>query len=121
MGQLTDAGANLVLDSGLPATVYQGLSSTTPNVNGTGVTEPSGNGYAREAVTLGAASGRQRSNTNATNFAAAGGDWGVMTYSVFYTASSGGTFISFDDLDSNRNMVDGAETDFAVGAIDFPA
>ena len=121
MGQLTDSGANLVLDSGLPATVYQGLSSTTPAADGSNVTEPSGSGYARKALTIVAAASRQRSNTNAVQHAASGGNWGIMTHSVYYTASSGGTPIAFDDLDAARNMVDGATMDFGVGDADFGA
>ena len=34
-----------------PATWYFGLSTTTPNDDGTGFTEPSGGGYARVAKT----------------------------------------------------------------------
>lgn len=36
---------------GSAPTFYVGVSSTTPNPNGTGVTEPSGSGYARVATT----------------------------------------------------------------------
>lgn len=119
MGQLSDDGKNLVLDSGLPSPLFIGLSSTTPNSNGTNVTEPTGNGYARISLTMGAAAGGVRQNTNGVQFAAAGGDWGIQTHSVYYTASTGGTFIGLDDLDAPRNMVDGATMDFAVGAVDF--
>lgn len=119
MGQLTNSGKDLVLDSGLPATLYQGLSSTTPAADGSNVTEPSGNGYARKALTMGAAASQQRSNTNAVQHAASGGDWGVMTHSVYYTALSGGTPIGFDDLVASRNMVDGATIDYAIGEVDF--
>lgn len=45
---------------GAPATWYVGWSTTQPNQDGSNVTEPSGNGYARVAVT-----------NNATNFPAA--------------------------------------------------
>ncbi len=119
MGQLFDAGRDVVMDSGLPSPLFIGLSSTTPNANGTGVTEPVGNGYARESLTMGASSGGVRENTNAVQFAAVGGDWGNMSHSVFYTAITGGTPIGFDDLDAVRNMIDGATMDFAIGAVDF--
>ena len=119
MGQLFDAGRDVVMDSGLPGTLWQGLSSTTPNAGGTNVTEPTGNGYARISLTMGASSGGIRQNTNAVQHAAVGGDWGTMTHSVYYTASSGGTAIGFDDLDAPRNMVDGATMDFGIGSVDF--
>ncbi len=115
----TTAGSNLVLDTGLPNTVYVGLSSTLPTVGGTNVTEPIGNGYAREAATPGAAANGTRENTNALNFTAAGGDWGSQVYTVYYTALTGGTLIGWDDLDAARNMVDGAQIDMAIGAVDF--
>ena len=119
MGQLTDSGKNLVLDSGLPNTIWQGLSSSTPDAAGGNITEPAGDGYARVSLTMGAAAGAVRQNTNAVQHAAVGGDWGIQTYSVYYTANSGGTAIGFDDLDAPRNMVDGATMDFAVGSVDF--
>jgi len=114
----SDSGRNTMLGA-IPNTLYVGLSSTTPTSTGTNVTEPSGNGYAREAITLGAASSQNRANTGAIQFAASGGDWGTMTHTVYYSAASGGDYWGFDDLDSARNMVDGATMDFAIGAIDF--
>ena len=119
MGQLTDSGKNLVLDSGLPNTIWQGLSTSTPTAAGDNVTEPTGNGYARVSLTMGAAAGAIRQNTNGVQHAAIGGDWGTITYSTYYTANSGGVAIGFDDLDAPRNMVDGATMDFAVDAVDF--
>lgn len=119
MGQLTNSGKDLVLDSGVPNTIYQGLSSTTPAADGSNVTEPSGNNYSRLSLTIGAASSQTRSNTNAVQHAASGGDWGTMTHSVYYTAASGGTAIAFDDLTASRNMVDGATMDFGIGDVDL--
>ena len=119
MGQLFDAGRDVVMDSGLPSPLWQGLSSTTPNANGTNVTEPTGNNYARKSITMGASSGGVRQNTNTSQHVATGGNWGTMTHSVYYTAVSGGTAIGFDDLDAPRNMIDGATMDFAIGAVDF--
>jgi hypothetical protein len=100
----TDARERTLADSqfgsGTPVTWYLGLSTTTPNEDGTGFTEPSGGAYARVAVT-----------NNATNFPAAAtssgvttkvtgtdivftnptGLWGQITYYGWYTVSSGGT------------------------------
>lgn len=118
---VTNAGRDLILDSGVPNTLYTALSSTTPAADGTNVTEPSGNGYARESTTMGAASAGVRSNTNALSFVAAGGDWGSMTYSVTYTALTGGTPVSFAPLTAARNMVDTAQLDIAVGDLDISA
>ena len=119
MGQLFDAGRDVVMDSGLPSPLYIGLSTTTPNAAGTNVTEPAGNGYARISLTMGVSSGGVRQNTKAVQFEASGRDWGTTTHSVYYTAISGRTAIGFDDLDAPRNMVDGATMDFGIGAVDF--
>lgn len=82
-----------------PATWYFGLSTTTPNDDGTGFTEPSGGSYARVAVT-----------NNTTNFPAAqtvsgetrklnntkitwptpSSNWGAVTHYGIFTAASGG-------------------------------
>jgi hypothetical protein len=100
---LSDARKRTKLDqdfgSGTPATWHAGLSSTEPNSDGTGATEPVGNSYARSAKT-----------NNVTNFAAAQtaggktfkrnstdivfpnptGTWGLQSWLLFYQASSGG-------------------------------
>jgi len=121
MGQLSNDGQDLVANSGHPDTLWQGLSTTTPNADGTSVSEPVGNNYARLSLTIGAAAGGDgtRENTNAVTHTAAGGDWGTQTHSVYFTAVSGGTFVAFDDLDAPRNMVDGATMDFGIGDYDF--
>lgn len=83
-----------------PTTWYLGLSTTTPNTDGTSFTEPVGGAYARVAVT-----------NNATNFPAATattgittksngakftfvnptGVWGLISYYGWFTALTGGT------------------------------
>lgn len=118
MGQYSDSRANAMLGT-LPSPIFVGLSTTTPTAAGANVTEPVGNGYARQSATLGAAAGRNRTNTNALNLTASGGDWGTCTHTVYYSAVTGGTFEGFDDLTAPRNMVDGAQMDFAIGALDF--
>ncbi|MDJ0792436.1 MAG: hypothetical protein QNJ71_11115 [Acidimicrobiia bacterium] len=117
---LFNSGKQITADSGLPSPLFHGLSSTTPNADGTNVTEPVGNGYARQSVTMGAADASGlRESTTAHQFAAVGGDWGTMTYSVFYTALTAGTPVMFDDLNAARNMIDGATMDFAIGDVDY--
>lgn len=100
----SDARERQVLDalfgSGTPATWYWGLSTTAPNDDGTGFTEPVGAGYARVAMT-----------NNTTNFPAsttvAGrsvkkngvkvtwpnptGNWGLLGHYGIFGALSGGT------------------------------
>jgi hypothetical protein len=130
MGRLSDTLANNVLDvlfggasTIAPSTWYVGLSTTTPANDGTGVTEPSGNGYARVGVTKNstsfpAASSRQISNGTTITFpTASGSGWGTVTHFVLYSASSGGTFLGWGALASAQTVASGATPDFPVGSL----
>lgn len=99
-----------------PATWYLGLSTSVPNDDGTGFTEPVGGSYARVAVT-----------NNTTNFPAAvttsgittksngtkftfpdpTGTWGNAIYYGWFTASSGGTPEYTNPLDSGITIKSG--------------
>lgn len=70
-----------------PTHVKIGLSTTTPQDDGTGVTEPSSNGYAQGNFdTWNAASGNpeQASNNGTITLGPPTGSWGLITYSVLY-------------------------------------
>lgn len=74
-----------------PSTVYVGLFTAAPSDAGGG-TEVAGNGYAREAVTFGAATspGGVASNTGTITFTANGGNWGTITHAgVFDQLTTG--------------------------------
>lgn len=114
---LIDTVANATLDlllgtpGLLPATVYIGLMTQAPNANGTGVVEPpSGNGYARVAVTNDvahwpAASGRRKTHANDIIFpAATGGPWGTITHFGIFDAASGGNLKIADALTNPRTV-----------------
>lgn len=136
MGRLADTFANNILDlafskatNGFPATMYIGLSSTTPTNTGTNVTEPSGGGYARVAVTNNAtnwpaASARSKANGTAITFPAATADWvaGVnLTHWVIYDASTAGTFVAWGAITTPAPVLNGTQPSFAVGAITITA
>lgn len=104
----TDARERTVADSQFgggattwaPATWYLGLSTTTPNDDGSNFTEPSGGSYARVAVTNNStnfpAASTSSGTTTKTNgadftFPDPTGSWGLITYAGWFTASSGGT------------------------------
>lgn len=115
---LIDLYANEVLDSLLgstsifPATVYVGLMTAAPNSDGTGVVEPSGNNYARVAVTNDAghwpaAAGRAKSHAADIVFpAASGGPWGLITWVGIFDAPSGGNLLAADPLANPRTVLD---------------
>ncbi len=84
-----------------PATWYLGLSTTAPTDDGSGFTEPVGNGYARctvpnDATRWGTASPggdgiTRKSNVAAFTFPNPTGAWGLLTHWGLFLASSGGT------------------------------
>lgn len=93
-----------------PATVYIGLSTSTPNDDGTNFTEPVGDGYARAAVTNNAtewpaASGGSKSNANDITFAKATADWASgadMTHIGIFDTLSGGNLLMTEALTNAR-------------------
>lgn len=131
----SDARERQVLDtlfgSGTPTTWYWGLSTTQPNDDGSGFTEPVGGAYARVAYT-----------NNTTNFPAATttsgrtvkrngtkvtwpnptGTWGVIGWFGLFTASSGGTPDFTNPLDSTIAPKAGnTPVEFDVGMAELEA
>jgi hypothetical protein len=110
-----------------PATWYVGLSTTTPNEDGTGFTEPVGGSYARVAVTnnttnwpAATTSSGVTSKANGTviQFTNPTGTWGLVTYYGLFTASSGGTPAYFNPLDASISPKSGnSPVQFDVGAL----
>lgn len=136
MGRISDTYANYLLDlafsratNSFPATFYYGLSTTLPTNTGGNVTEPSGGGYARVAVTNNAtnfpvASGRSKSNGTAITFPAATADWASgasIGYFVIYDATSAGNFVGWGELTTPVVVLNGTQPSFAVGALTITA
>lgn len=108
-----------------PTAIYIGVSSTTPTKAGGNVTEPSGGAYARIQITAAqftsAASSACENNAD-KNFAAASADWlsaADLTHLVFYSASSGGTFLGYKALTTPVKVRNGDTLRFASGDIDL--
>lgn len=127
----TDARERAIADgqfgSGTPATWYLGLSTTAPNDDGTGFTEPVGGAYARVAVT-----------NNATNFPAATtvagvttkkngakityvnptGTWGLLTWYGWFLALTGGVPEYVNPLDTPITVQSGnTPVEFDINAM----
>jgi hypothetical protein len=130
MGRMSDAQVNLLLDlyfskasnTGVPGTLYVGLSTTTPSNTGTGVTEPTGGAYARVAVTndatnFPAATARAKSNGTDVVFPTATASWGTVTHFVVYDASTAGNFVAWGALTVPVSVVSGATVTFATGSL----
>lgn len=109
-----------------PATMYIGLSTTTPTEAGTNFTEPSTGSYARVATTAadwGPAAGTApatKSNTTAKSFPTATADWSAgapMTFYGLWSASSAGTLLAFGAMTTPKPVLSGDTPAFAVGAL----
>lgn len=130
MGRLSDATVDGLLDlvfgdvTYTPASSYDiALSTTQPNNDGTGVTEPGGGiGYSRVAVTNDtthwpAASGRQKSNGVAIAFGTPTGDWGVIGWFAIYDHGTS-TFRGWGALAVSRHITStSAPATFDIGAL----
>jgi len=111
-----------------PATVYVGLSTTTPVDAGTNFTEPSGNGYARVAVTNNdtnwpAASGTTGTKANGTaiTFPQSTGSWGTVTHWAIFDASTGGNMMDFSALSASKAVGSSETISFGVGSLTITA
>lgn len=113
-----------------PGTLYMAASTTTPNKDGSNFTEPSGNGYARKAVTndgtqfhAAAAqpgSGFQENNNATFAFAVATGgaaSWGTVTYIGFYDSAAGGNLVWYGALTVAQTIGGGDTLQFVADQI----
>lgn len=121
MSALVNGAANAVLDKilgeaapggVLPSTLYWGLLLAAPNNDGSGVSEPVGNGYARISLANNltqwpAATARAKTHANDIVFpAASGGNWGLVSHFGGFDALSGGTLRCFGALATPRQVND---------------
>ncbi|MDP4299939.1 phage tail fiber protein [Leptothrix discophora] len=104
-------------------TVFVGLSSTTPALAGTGITEPSGGSYARVATsgaTWATAASGSISNAAAITFPTATADWAAaanLTYGVLYDASTAGNVLGYGVLTVAKNVLNGDTASIAIGGL----
>lgn len=80
-----------------PASVFVALSTTATADDGTGLTEPVGNGYARTVVVFDAPSLGIMLNQLVT-FPQATGSWGTLTHFAIMDASTAGNMLYHDSL-----------------------
>lgn len=127
MSELTNFSENLGLNFLMtadaqtrPTAWYVALFSAAPGETGGG-TEISGNGYARQAVTFGAAAARAVTNTGAVDFTPSGGNWSQATHFAIMDHVSAGNMLAYSPLDANVTGLNGVTYRFAVGDIDIVA
>lgn len=115
MGSISDYLENSLLDHLLkntvytpPGSIYLALSTADPTEDGSGIAEPSGNGYARaKCNTWNAAASRQTENTNQVSFATPTGSWGKITHFGIFDALTGGNFLGYGALSVPRTVATG--------------
>lgn len=107
-----------------PGTIYLALSTSaySDSATGSSMSEVTGGGYARVAVTNDAtnwpnATGGQKDNGEVFTFPAATGNWGTVQSFYIVDASSGGNILYGADLTVSRTIASGDTASFAVGAI----
>lgn len=104
-------------------TVYVGVSSTTPALGGTGVTEPSTGGYARvttSGASWNAAASGSTTNAAALTFPQASADWVAganLTYGLLYDAPTGGNLLGYGALTVPKNCLNGDTFSVAIGGL----
>ncbi|MEM4134314.1 MAG: hypothetical protein QXV73_03880 [Candidatus Micrarchaeia archaeon] len=125
MAGLSDYYENKVIDHMLrgqaftpPSTIYVGLYTTAPTDAGGG-TEVSGNGYARQSVTLTAASGGSTSNASDITFPQATGDWGTIVAVGLFDASTGGNLLAWSNLTESKTINAGDVLKIPAGQLTF--
>jgi hypothetical protein len=108
---------------------YVALSSTTPNNDGTGITEPSGGNYARSDTTADQADWIAGSTVNIIEngvtvpYATTSADWlagAPLTWFVIYDAVSAGNALYAGPLSTPKIVLSGTTPSFAPGAMVIP-
>ena len=102
----------------LGSSCYMGLSTTTPNSDGTNFTEPTHASYGRTIIGLSGQGATQVMGTPANKaiendkiiyFPEATGDWGTVTHFGLFTSASGGKPLIYGALTSAVD-IDGSTT-----------
>lgn len=106
----------------VPSTLYMGLSTTTVGNDGSGATEPSGNNYARVAITNNKSNFAVAANgllTNAAQFTfnESSASWGTITYIAFWDALTGGNIWYFEALSVPKTVQAQTTVLFSIGAL----
>lgn len=109
---------------GSAPSMHVALSTTAPAEDGTNVTEPVGNGYARQPAgasvwndaTL--ADPSLIDNQSIIDFGTATGSWGTVTHVVIFDALTAGNVIASGALTTSRTISNNDPVSFQAGDID---
>lgn len=97
----------------MPTNLHVALFTSNPTDQGTG-TEVSGNAYARQPVTFGAAVNGTSANNVDVVFPIATGSWGTITHIGVYDASTGGNMLFYGALTTSKTI--GVDDQFKIAS-----
>lgn len=123
MGSLSDYAENELIDHVFVAsytsvaTVYVGLSTADPLDDASGLAEPSGDNYAREAITFGAASSRNVTQDALVTFNQASGTWGTITHWAIFDDLTAGNMLAHGALSTSKEVVANNTPSIASGEV----
>jgi hypothetical protein len=126
MTALANYAENLLIDWMLtagaatrPTAWYLALHTADPTETGaTG--ELSGNGYARQSIAFDAAASGATANSGQITFGPnTGSNWGTVTHSSVWTASTSGNCLFKGALTASKSIAVGDSLIFAIGDVDF--
>jgi hypothetical protein len=124
MGGFSDYWENKILDhifgkgSYTPPTIYVGLSTADPTDAGSGLAEPSGNGYTRvqtSACDWNAASNGTLKNSSDIIFNQATGNWGTITHFALFDAATTGNMLAYGVLSQSKSISESDTARFEAG------
>jgi hypothetical protein len=103
--------------------LYLGMSTTTPTISGTNVTEPSGaTGYARiliPSASLSTPTAGVITNTALVSYPRMTSDGGTATYWVIYDALTGGNLIAYGAFTNSRALQINSQVILEAGKLTF--
>ena len=103
-----------------PTTVYVALFTADNGLEeGTITGEVTGGSYARQAVTLSAASDGESSNSADIEFPTATADWGTITHVALMDTASGGNVLMHSALDASKTVNNGDTFKINAGDLDI--
>ncbi len=105
-----------------PPTIYVGLSTSNPQDDVSGLTEPNSHGYARvqtDSADWNEASSGTVSNINDITYVRATGDWGTVTYFALFDAETGGNLLAHGQLSQAMAIGSSDTARFAAGELNI--
>lgn len=97
----------------MPSPIYIGLFTVVP-IDGEGGTEVTGAGYARQVISVSAASSGLTANTNLIQFPIATEEWGTIVAAGIWDALTDGNWLFADEVISASVKV-GNQYQFSIG------